>query len=114
MREIASLEQLKLIASQQRLLLMFAPTEIAGPAAVQAELLGADPGCLVERSIEFVYVAHSDQAKELRDLYDVAEGSFAVLLVGRDRKVHLRSAQPVPAAQLCQMIDNMMVEDPAV
>ncbi len=107
MREVTSLQELESLRDQFRVLLIFAPTEIAGPAATQEEWLAAHSNQLAERDVELLFVSNVDGAHTVRERYEVPSGSFAVVLLGKDGQVKMRSAHPVPVDRLCAIIDTM-------
>ncbi len=92
-------------ADPPRVLLVLAARDDAR-AAEQARLLAADRPGATERDLVLVAPAFPDQ-EHLRRRYDVAPGKFAVLLIGRDGSVKLRSAWPVAVHTLFDTIDAM-------
>lgn len=91
----------------QRRLLVFAAAD--NPAlATQRQLLSASSQDLRERDIvisEFIGSAPSAVANRKR--YRIANTAFAVLLIGKDGGVKLRSTKPLQPERLFAIIDAM-------
>ncbi len=92
-------------AGPSRVLLLLAARDDAR-AAEQARILAADRPGATERDLVLVEPALADQER-LRRRYDVAPGEFAVLLIGKDDGVKLRSARPLTVQTLFDAIDAM-------
>lgn len=87
----------------RRVLLLFVDgPDDPGLRAQQAELTPHAPG-LAERDI--VVIASADSA--LRRRLSVPAGGFAVLLLGKDGGVKLRSASPIAFVELAAVVDAM-------
>ena len=69
-------------------------------------MLAADRAGAEERDLVLVESAAPDQGR-LRRRYDVAPEGFAVLLIGRDGGVKLRSGTPLTTGTLFDAIDAM-------
>lgn len=107
MHNVLRLQDIADRKGKNRVLLMFCPSEIVGPAAVQEEILAANPDAVAARDIQLLPVSHDDLADEIREHYEVAEGSFTLVLIGKDGEVKFRSAHPVSVEQLCRIIDDL-------
>lgn len=100
-------------AANPRIVIVFAPRRDDARLARQQALLRAATHALRDRDVHVIEVvgdtvagAH-DYAAALRQRYAVARARFAVLLVGRDGGVKLRSAEAVPIERLNRTIDAM-------
>lgn len=92
-------------ADGSRVLLMLAAPGDAR-AAQQARIVAADRAGAAERDLVLVQPEAEDQGR-LRRRYGVAPGRFAVLLIGKDGGVKLRSDAPLTARTLFDAIDAM-------
>lgn len=108
-----------------RLLFVFAPSAAAPSLEKQWALWRGDPGGFAERKLRIYTVVGADQgtrravpdgpvepvraasAAALRDRFDVAPDSFAVVLVGLDGTEKRRDLTPVPRAAIFSAIDAM-------
>ena len=92
-------------AGRSRVLLVLgAPGD--GRMAEQARILAADRAGTAERDLVLVESKVADQQR-LRRRYGVAPEMFAVLLIGKDGGVKLRSAVPLTTTTLFETIDAM-------
>ncbi len=93
-------------ATQRRLLIFAAPDD---PALIrQRDLLAALSHDLRERDVTVTEITGSDPATAAnRKQYKIAHDAFAVLLIGKDGGVKLRSAEPVRPERLFATIDAM-------
>ena len=102
-----------------RLLLVFAPSASDGGARRQRELLEGHRAELEVRDLLEVRlfedgpgdaengpVSQRDSAR-LRRAFDVEDGRFAVVLVGKDGGAKFRSEEPLPARDILDRIDAM-------
>ncbi len=92
-------------AGRSRVLLVLAAPGDARMAE-QARILAADRAGTAERDLVLLEPAVADQER-LRRRYGVAPDAFAVLLIGKDGGVKLRSAAPLAAGTLFETIDAM-------
>ena len=92
-------------AGRSRVLLVLAPRDDAR-LAEQARLLAADPAGVTERNLVLV-APDASEGNGLRRRYGVAPDAFAVLLIGKDGGVKLRSARPLALRGLFEAIDAM-------
>lgn len=93
--------------SAQRRLLIFAAPE-APALMTQRDLLAASSQDVRERDLAVSEVTGSGAtAAADRKRYKVARDTFAVLLIGKDGGVKLRSTEPVPPDRLFATIDAM-------
>ncbi len=92
-------------AGRSRVLLVLA-TPGDARLAEQARILAADHAGTAERDLVLVTPAVAELAR-LRRRYDVAPDGFAVLLIGKDGGVKLRSARPLDRPTLFATIDAM-------
>ena len=99
-----------------RVLVIF-PGEDRGKAECQANMLLADPGELGKRDLIVLEVGRDDvkvlfgpqndlNPYAIRYDLDVADGAFALLLVGKDGLVKLRSEDVVPVSTIFDLIDQ--------
>ena len=107
MNTIRSMRDLERFRGKNRVLLIFAPSAMTGQASTQEELLATDLQALAERDVEVVILDQSGDVDELLDEFEIAEGSFVVLLLGKDGTVKMRSADPITPEQLRTTIDAM-------
>lgn len=107
MQDALTLNDIAARQNRSRVLLMFSPSEVSGEAARQEEYLASDLQAVAARDLELICVAHDAAADAVRRHYDVAEGSFTVVLLGKDGKVKHRAAHAIPLSRLCQIIDAM-------
>lgn len=100
-----------------RVLVIFPDNDHAA-ATRQASLLLADADGLRERDLIVLELGrtevrtlfgpeHDLNPQALRYDLDVTEGAFALLLVGKDGAVKLRSDEVVPLTEIFQLIDQM-------
>lgn len=103
-----------------RVLYVFAPTDAHPHFLAQRQTAtGFDEG-FRERDLLFVAVLEEGESlvdgqhaidaasvRALRERYEVAPGTFAVVLVGKDGAAKRRSAEPVPPSALFGQIDQM-------
>ena len=114
---------------QHRPLLILAPRLEDGDYVEQLELLGGEDDALIDRDMAVIHVGgdggcvdfigpRSDDrprqrplgrvdVQRLRSRYGVSADDFAVLLIGKDGGVKLRSAEPVPSRRIFDLIDSM-------
>ncbi len=92
-------------AGRSRVLLVLAAPGDARTAE-QAGIVAEARAGAAERDLVLVEPAAPDQAR-LRRRYGVAPDAFAVLLIGKDGSVKLRSAEPLTAKTLFDTIDTM-------
>ena len=92
-------------AGRSRVVLVLAAPDDARMAE-QARILAAERAGTAERDLVLVEPAGADQGR-LRRRYGVAPDAFAVLLIGKDGGVKLRSARPLDAETLFETIDAM-------
>jgi hypothetical protein len=96
----------------RRIVLLATDSEGAPAFQEQRRLLAAWAGA-EERDVSVVELDEgavtgvSDSARTLRRRYDLPRHGFAVLLIGKDGHVALRSASPVTGAALTAAIDAM-------
>ncbi len=102
-----------------RLLLVFAPSASDGRAGRQRELLEGRRAGLEHRDLlEFRLVEDGPgeaengpvsprESARLRRAFDVVDGSFALVLVGKDGGAKFRSDEPLPARDIFDRIDAM-------
>ena len=103
---------------QNRIIVVFADLAPRRAFDRQLALLAEDPDALAERDL-IVVTTDDDRVgisgakpadptpTDLRRAYDVPPDRFAVLLIGKDGGVKLRSDQPVPLADVNALIDTM-------
>lgn len=92
----------------RRRLLVFASGAASTALATQRRLLAGDAAALRERDLDVVEdVVDAGGGSALRRRYAIAPGQFAVLLIGKDGGVKLRSDTPIAAARLTATIDTM-------
>lgn len=97
----------------ERVLILFAPAAEDARLADQERLLAPAAGGLRERDLRVARVLGdgtdglSDEAGRLRRRFGVADGAFAVRLIGKDGHVAIRRATPITAAALFATIDAM-------
>jgi hypothetical protein len=72
----------------------------------QLDALAFDAAAASRRDVIVVDVAERLDALALCDLYGVPPGAFAVLLIGRDGTEQERWDEPVPTAELWDLIDE--------
>jgi hypothetical protein len=101
-----------------RPVLIFAPREGDPDLFRQRTALTGREQGIAERDIVLIEVIgdsvrtvvgprYSAPAETLRDTFDIDEGQFQLLLLGKDTGVKLRSDKPVPAENLFSLIDSM-------
>jgi hypothetical protein len=71
----------------------------------QLDALAFDAAAASRRDVIVVDVADRLDALALCDLYEVAPGTFAVVLIGRDGTERERWDQPVQTSELWDLID---------
>jgi len=98
---------------QRRVLIIAAPSERDASLAAQRRALAGWIDGAKDRDLTVVdVIGHAvrgidDRAATLRRHFDLAEGRFGVVLVGKDGHVALRSGRPVAARHLERTIDAM-------
>ena len=92
-------------AGRSRVLLVLGAQDDAD-LAEQERLLASDPSGVTERNLVLV-VPDASEGDGLRRRYGVAPGAFAVLLIGKDGGVKLRSVRPLALHALFDAIDAM-------
>ena len=92
-------------AGRSRVLLVLGARDDAG-LAEQEHLLASDPAGVTERNLVLV-APDAPERDELRQRYGVAPDTFAVLLIGKDGGVKLRSGRPFALHALFDAIDAM-------
>ncbi len=90
---------------KSRVLLAFAPTEGDPALAEQVRIVADAQAGMAERDL--VLLRDVGGGKALRDRYGVGGTEFAVLLIGKDGGVKLRSDRPIPAGDLFRTVDAM-------
>jgi len=101
---------------QRRLFLIFAPDdEHVGLKQMRAQTRTAN---FTRRDLDLVEVVDAEvrvngepvsapSARELREVYEVAGGTFAVRLIGKDGTVKLARSGAVPITDVYDLIDSM-------
>ena len=103
---------------QNRIVIIFAGSDATEQLAQQRRMLASDPGGLQDRDVLLVVLEGdlvviggvplpSTDADLLRTAFDVPEQGYALLLIGKDGGVKLRSKEPVAAEDLFALIDGM-------
>lgn len=103
---------------QNRIVIIFAGSDATEQLAQQRRMLASDPGGLQDRDVLLVVLEGdlvviggvprpSTDADRLRTAFDVPEQGYALLLIGKDGGVKLRSKEPVAAEDLFALIDGM-------
>ncbi|MFC3692439.1 DUF4174 domain-containing protein [Chenggangzhangella methanolivorans] len=105
---------------KSRPVIVFAPERDQPEAADQLKRLAAARATLEDRDMPVFVVTRRQvsplsggrapatlNAQDLRKTYGVADDAFAVVLVGKDGGEKLRSAEPVEAARLTDLVDTM-------
>jgi hypothetical protein len=104
---------------KKRILLVFAPSADSAWLKRQREALAHEQAGLRERDLVVIWVTGERVAVEGGDtfVFDAHELACAygveredaprILLIGKDGGVKLRSAEPVPAERLFELIDGM-------
>ena len=103
---------------KHRPLLIFAPSGASPELVEQQQILSGQRQALRDRDMALIEVAGAKvrtrfgpepglQATELRRRFRIEPGAFAVILVGKDGGVKLRSAEPVSAESVFGLIDGM-------
>lgn len=105
-RDVHTLAELHAYGGARNVLLMFAPADFAGPATTQEELLGMDLNAVAELDLVLLHVAEADGADELRSEFDVAKGSFAVVLLDKDGETRARSHEPMKVDYLRRALEG--------
>ncbi|UAJ08798.1 DUF4174 domain-containing protein [Glacieibacterium megasporae] len=101
------------LRDQRRVLIVAAPADSDPQLALQRRALAGWQQGAVDRDISVVEVVGTsvtgaaDTANALERRYALPSGRFAVVLIGKDGHVAMRSAKPVPAAMLEATIDAM-------
>lgn len=98
-----------------RLLLLFAPGSDDAALKQQQALLAGTAAARQQRDLIVLALpgdqspgfASADAATALRARFGVAPTSFTAILIGKDGGEKLRSARPLPAADLFATIDRM-------
>ncbi len=104
---------------QNRLLLIFAPSEEDSRLRQQQEILASSTDGLLDRDLVILRLLPDsepsidnqpargvDSASVYRD-FAVEPGDFRLLLLGKDGTLKLSSDSPVPSARLFDLIDSM-------
>jgi hypothetical protein len=103
-----------------RPVIVFAPSRDAPTAVDQIKCLAAAREALAERDMPVIIATKSGvialsggrapaalKASELRRAYGVADGAFAIILIGKDGGEKLRSSEPVAVERLTGLVDGM-------
>jgi hypothetical protein len=89
---------------RHRLLLVFAPDEADANLAEQKKLLEEGEAGFEERDLLPLFLLEDEEA---RDGFDVAERSFAAVLIGKDGTEKARFERPAESDELFRRIDGM-------
>jgi len=92
---------------KNRLLLIFAPTETDATYQQQRQLLDASAAEVKERDLIVLPVVEAAANQDLRTQFNIANGAFAVILIGKDGGEKARFERVISAAQLFAIIDAM-------
>jgi predicted transcriptional regulator len=104
---------------QNRLLLLFAPNSQAESYIEQMRLLAEQPAEIADRDLIIISLFAQEEgrlanrsisvfaAEVAREHYDVAEDSFAILLLGKDGGLKFRADRATSPAELFALIDSM-------
>ena len=104
---------------QNRLLLLFAPNSKIETYVEQLRFFAEQPNETADRDLLIFSLFEQETgrldnrsisvpaAKAARERFDVAEDSFALLLIGKDGGVKFRSDQPASTDQIFALIDSM-------
>lgn len=90
----------------KRVLLVFAPRADDPSLLAQQRILAGAKAGTGERDLVLVPAVGAD-ATALRRRFEVADGSFTALLIGKDGGTKTRSGQPIAARTLFLTIDAM-------
>lgn len=105
---------------KSRPVVVFAPDRDKPAAAEQLKRLAAARATLAEREMPVFVVTRRQvaplsggrapatlKADELRKAYGVGDDDFAIVLIGKDGGEKLRASEPVDAARLTDLVDDM-------
>jgi Domain of unknown function (DUF4174) len=103
---------------KKRPIVIFSPSENDARLIRQRAIINGNRTSFLDREVVVVYVVGSSMTHDLgagpgmsgsalRSRFRVSEGSFRVLLVGKDGGVKLDSPQPVSASDVFNEIDRM-------
>ena len=92
---------------KNRILLIFAPTEADTAYQQQRQLLEASAAEVKERDLIVLPVVEAAANQDLRTQFNIANGAFAVILIGKDGGEKARFERVISAAQLFAIIDAM-------
>ncbi|RIV19361.1 DUF4174 domain-containing protein [Fibrisoma montanum] len=96
---------------QQRILIVYAPSDQSADYRQQKELLADETAGLDDRDMLVIDALENRLATAdktyLRDNLNVTPGNFAVLLIGKDGGVKIRQTKPLATKALFATIDGM-------
>jgi predicted transcriptional regulator len=104
---------------QNRLLLLFAPNSKTGTYVEQLRFFAEQPNEIIDRDLLIISLFGQEMgrldnhsismsaANAAREKFNVAEDSFALLLIGKDGGVKFRSDQAASPDQIFALIDSM-------
>lgn len=99
--------ELKAYKDRNRVLLVFAPSSEDEKYLEQKRLIKAYEDGLRERDLVVLELLEGEQATVLRDDFEVTDGLFAVILIGKDGGEKERFFDPVEPTRLFSLIDQM-------
>jgi hypothetical protein len=103
---------------KKRALVVFAPSASDARLVRMKSVIGGSRTSLLDRDLTVVYVVGGELSHDLgpppgisagavRTLYRASEGTFRVLLIGKDGGIKMDSPQPISASDLTAEIDRM-------